>query len=191
MPSKKLLCIDAGGTFFKYGVYTPDGVCVSGIRETPSHSDGSKEEVLAVYRKLIKEISAEYPISVIGISTPGPFYYPSGTYKMKHKFQSLYDVSLIAELGDITDAEWFFSSDTNSFLLGEYTAEISGQYRNVLGKTKRQTAFYAGFRLWSQLRSLPEESGLTLISTTLPQCRLLLLLNRRLRHKSCSKTAAV
>lgn len=135
MRSKNILCIDAGGTFFKYGIYTPDGECLSGVQKEPSHSDEDKDAILGVYRKLIMKVSSAYDIGAIGVSTPGPFEYRTGTSRMKHKFQGIYGISLKEELSCDTDCELFFLSDTNAFLLGEFTDELQKSYRNILGVT--------------------------------------------------------
>ncbi|MBE7030803.1 MAG: ROK family protein [Ruminococcaceae bacterium] len=134
MNCKKILCIDAGGTFFKYGVYRQDGERVTDVMQVPSRSDGSKEEILASYRRIILDVEEQVGFDAIGISTPGPFDYATGTSGMKHKYAAIYGVSLKEEFGAFTSKPVFFVSDTNAFLLGEYTGEVC-KYQNVLGVT--------------------------------------------------------
>lgn len=133
--SKVLLAIDAGGTFFKYGVYKPDGVCCSGVRKEPSHSDGSAEEILESYRRMV-EFAAQFgTVAAIGVSTPGPFDYAAGKSMMRQKYPALYGVELGKTVsGFAGGVPVSFYSDSNAFLMGEYTNETDGA-ENVIGVT--------------------------------------------------------
>ncbi len=128
-----ILCIDAGGTFFKYAVYNEKGEQISDLMQTPSCSDKDAEAVLNVYGKIISETGVK--ISKIGISTPGPFDYIKGMSLMKHKFQAIYGIPLKEKLLQFTEADIIFLSDTNAFASGEYDAELQKKHKNVLAVT--------------------------------------------------------
>ena len=133
--SNVLLAIDAGGTFFKYGVYAPDGTCCSGVQKEPSHSDGSLEQILNSYRNMVEYAAQFGNVSAIGVSTPGPFDYAAGCSRMKQKFAALCDFPLGKAISEFAGgAPVTFCSDSNAFLLGEYSQEESGA-QNVLGIT--------------------------------------------------------
>ncbi len=128
-----VLCIDAGGTFFKYAVYNEKGEQISELMQTPSRSDEDAEAVINVYGEIIKSIGVK--ISKIGISTPGPFDYVKGMSLMQHKFKALYGVPLKEKIAEFTDAEVTFMSDTNAFASGEYDTDLQNQHKNVLAVT--------------------------------------------------------
>lgn len=132
MPCKAYLCVDAGGTFFKYTVFDEAGNQCIPVSEAPVNSNGSKEEILAVYRQIIEQVSGDYIICGMGISTPGPFDYVACASQMQHKFKSLYQVDMRKELGRFLPegCKVMFMSDSNAFLCGAYDGPES-----VLGVT--------------------------------------------------------
>ena len=133
-----ILAIDAGGTVFKYALVGLEGTLLTEVFKLPIHSKGTAAEVLQSYDRLIthaKELSES--IQGIGISTPGPFDYDNGISLMKHKFQSIYGISMRDRIRENcgVDVPIWFCPDTNAFLAGEYAHGAGNGYRNVIGIT--------------------------------------------------------
>lgn len=125
--SKAYLCIDAGGTFFKYTAFDENGNQIIPVDEIPANSNGSKEDILSGYKQLFDKASREFDICKVGIATPGPFDYINKMSLMEHKFKSLYKVKLGDELEKVFNKKIpiMFMSDTNAFLKGAYDGEVS------------------------------------------------------------------
>lgn len=119
---KSLLCIDAGGTFFKYTCFDKGGNMLFPPCRAAVNSQGGKDEIISVYSDIFEKVSEKFSIYAIGIATPGPFDYVKCKSLMKHKFQSLYGINLKKEICSAikTELPIFFMSDTNAFLSGSY-----------------------------------------------------------------------
>lgn len=119
---KAILCIDAGGTFFKYTCFDRDGNMLFPPCMAAVNSQGGRDEIIRVYANIFKNVSEKYDILSIGIATPGPFDYNACESLMTHKFKSLYKINLKNELCSSLGRELpiSFMSDTNAFLLGSY-----------------------------------------------------------------------
>ncbi len=133
MTHSKILCIDAGGTFFKYVLYDKIGNQIGNIQQIASHSNEDADSIINVYKEIISQYGDE--ISDIGISTPGPFDYVNAKSLMTHKFQSLYGIDLRSRISQFTDASIFFVSDSNAFALGEYDEELRKKHKNIFAIT--------------------------------------------------------
>ncbi|MBQ4110224.1 MAG: ROK family protein [Clostridia bacterium] len=134
-----ILAIDAGGTVFKYALVDKNGHMLTEVFKMPVESSGTKNDILNCYKNLVNHAKniTDGNITGIGISTPGPFDYETGTSYMKHKFTSLYGIPLreeIKEFCGINVPVWF-CSDTNSFLVGETEFGAGRNYKNLLGVT--------------------------------------------------------
>ncbi len=159
MVLKKMNCklaIDAGGTFFKNAVYSEDNKLLSEIVRTPVDFNAGKEEVLSVYKKIYSDFSSEYKITSVAISTPGPFDYGRGVSLMKHKFSSIYGVSIKETNVFPTDCMVSFCSDSNAFLRGELAVNIALQSATVLAFT---LGTGLGFSVAKQGKILKNEKG--------------------------------
>lgn len=133
-----IISIDAGGTFFKYALVGMDGNMLTRVYKMPVNSGGSFEDVLTCYDKLIRHMKEESDkIQGIGISTPGPFDYVSGTSLMRHKFQALYKIPLKQHIRERfgSNIPIWFCSDTNAFLSGEHGYGAGMEYNDLLGIT--------------------------------------------------------
>lgn len=133
-----ILAIDAGGTVFKYALITLDGTVLTEVFKLPINSKGSKSEILDSYKRLIdhaREMSDN--IMGVGISTPGPFDYDSGTSYMEHKFYDIYGIPLKQKIKDFCgkNIPVWFCPDTNAFLAGEYAYGAGKGCRNAIGIT--------------------------------------------------------
>lgn len=134
-----ILAVDAGGTVFKYALVGEDGTMQTEVFKLPVSSNGTKSDILNCYKSLImhaKEIAGG-SITGIGISTPGPFDYETGTSYMKHKFSAIYNIPLRQEIREYCniDVPIWFCSDTNSFLVGETEFGAGKEYNNIIGIT--------------------------------------------------------
>ena len=124
--SKSYLCIDAGGTFFKFTAFDEKGNQLIPIGEIPANSNGTMEEIFAGYKQIFDLVNGDYKVCGVGIATPGPFDYVGKMSLMEHKFKSLYKVNLGDELEKIFGKiPITFMSDTNAFLKGAYDGKES------------------------------------------------------------------
>jgi len=134
-----ILAIDAGGTFFKYALVSEAGQVLTDVFKIPVLSNGTKESILNCYKSVISHVKEirENNIVGIGVSTPGPFDYDTGTSYMKHKFSALYGIPLKQEIKEYCniDVPIWFCSDTNSFLAGEFEYGSGKNYSNLFGVT--------------------------------------------------------
>lgn len=123
------LAIDAGGTFLKSAVLNGDGEVFEGSSYScPSFSDGSKDQILAAFNKIVNEgllIIKERGLDLkgIGFAFPGPFDIEKATPLMMHKFQGIYGLNLrhyvYANSRVPQDIPIRFIQDANAVLLGE------------------------------------------------------------------------
>lgn len=135
------LLLDVGGTFIKAGAASKDGKLIPGlVWSIPVHSTGSKREIMnslaTAVRQGIRSIKEKgAAVAGIGIAIPGPFDYTEGVALMKHKFQSIYGLSVRNMLYDIpevdADTPISFIHDANAVLLGELMHGNATGYKNA------------------------------------------------------------
>jgi glucokinase len=154
------MAIDAGGTYFKYGIVDSNGAMIDGsMSMLPVNSKGSADEIFECYGKCISDMrictyELDAPVIGLGVSTPGPFDYARYTSKMDHKFASIKGVDIRQALIErqIIDSgcQVSFLHDGHAFLLGECWTGAAAGYSNVLGITIG-TGLGVGFYLNGQL----------------------------------------
>ena len=116
----RILVLDVGGTFIKYGLADVSGRLLPGtVRQVPSHSEDSAEKFLDALRGILKEASAESAPKRAAVSICGPFDFDSGVSLMTHKFRALYGVSLRPPFEE-AGVPVSFLHDATAFILGEY-----------------------------------------------------------------------
>lgn len=132
---KCILSLDAGGTTIKYALVPSSGQNLQGFGEIPVDSNGKAEEIEDSYRQAIrtaltKAKEADLVVEGIGVSTPGPFDYPSGTYLMTHKFAAMYGVSIKTVMEqEVNQIPIRFMHDSHAFLLGEIQNPIYASFK--------------------------------------------------------------
>ncbi|MBQ9263919.1 MAG: ROK family protein [Clostridia bacterium] len=116
----KLLVLDIGGTFIKYGVADEQGrLMESTVGQTPSHADGSAQDFLDALRAILSETDGEGDIQSVSACIAGPFDFDRGVSLMKHKFEALYGHSLRPPFEE-KHVPVTFLHDSTAFMLGEY-----------------------------------------------------------------------
>ncbi len=115
-----VLCIDAGGTYFKSAIFTQDGTMPLPVHTEPVDQTGSVTDIVNAYVQTIRHFQPSHTIVAVAISTPGPFDYRRGISFMKHKFAALYGQPLAEQIRKAAgiDVPIAFMSDTNAFLAG-------------------------------------------------------------------------
>ena len=112
----KLLVLDVGGTFIKYGVTDEDGALLpETVGQMPSCADGEAEDFLNAVRGIIR--GAGDPGSAC-VCIAGPFDFNRGVSLMKHKFKALYGRSLRPPFEE-AGLPVAFLHDSTAFMLGE------------------------------------------------------------------------
>lgn len=138
------MAIDAGGTYFKYGVVSGDGSLYGGMNMLAVNSNGTLEEIMRGYAQCIGHMRQNLQkdgISALGlgISTPGPFDFEHFTSRMEHKFASLKGINLREEFirrGILSPCEKLrFIHDAHAFLLGECRSGAAAGFDNVIAIT--------------------------------------------------------
>lgn len=115
------LVIDVGGTFIKYGVADGSGALIEeSVSQIHAHSDGTVNEVYSVFEGIIKRSSYYAQFNNVCISVPGPFDFESGTFKMVHKYRSLFGHS-VSHLFEDTGLPVRYLHDSTAYILGECT----------------------------------------------------------------------
>lgn len=139
------IAIDAGGTYFKSALVTPEGEIQGVVYSVPSDSKGSAETILGAYRETIRIQAAAlyengYKFGGVCIDTPGPFDLKNGISLMEHKFAAIKGVDLKAHIRACLEAEGLdsglpisFTHDSTAFLLGEAAPLERAGYRRIAG----------------------------------------------------------
>ena len=118
---KEILLLDVGGTSIKYGLAGPDGLRPETVRQRPSRADGTREEILDVFRSIAEEALAGTDVERVCVSIPGPFDFENGVSLMRHKFAALYGCSLKSLFED-RGLRSVFLHDSTAYILGESEA---------------------------------------------------------------------
>lgn len=120
-----IIGLDAGGSFLKAGVYLADGKFVPGsFMKRQVDSDGDTDTVRKAYLNILSDLSeysSAHGMRVTGaaVDIPGPFDYRRGVSLMKHKYRSVYGVSLKSWFTDcLGDVPVMFIHDSTAFLYG-------------------------------------------------------------------------
>ena len=120
---KPRLVMDIGGTFIKYGLVDANGVLLpASVGKAATHSGSSASEVFSEVDRLVAKTETGAQVAV---SIPGPFDYTDGVFLMKHKFASLYGMSL-TPLFQKRGKEVVYVHDSTAFLLGEGDGNCAG-----------------------------------------------------------------
>jgi len=115
--------MDVGGTNVRAGVITTDGKLVGDIEEMKSPADGSFEDIVTNFLRLIQRCKKKadkkaLDIVTCGIGIPGPFDYENGISQMRHKFAALYGKNIKTSLEKELEIPVFFLNDASAFGLG-------------------------------------------------------------------------
>ena len=121
------LLLDIGGTFIKGAIASAPGE-FSEEFEVPIDSSGNMESV----RKSLREAySHGSSASEVAVAIPGPFDYSEGMFLMKHKFASVYGLSLRTLAGIPPSVPVRYVHDVNCMLAGEMAFGAARGFRNV------------------------------------------------------------
>ena len=122
----KILALDIGGTAVKYGVFGGD----STFGQFSVADDDGRERLP---EKIIACV-AQNETECIGISTPGPFDFETGTGLMTHKLKSLYRISLKEMIErQFPKRKLLFVHDSTSFIFGALYHEPALIRENIAG----------------------------------------------------------
>ena len=114
----KLLVLDVGGTFIKYGLADERGTLIqSTVRQTPSHAEEDAGAFFGALKEILSSRSPDTEKACVSIA--GPFDFDSGVSLMRHKFLSLYGQSLRPPFEEC-GLPVSFLHDSTAFMLGEY-----------------------------------------------------------------------
>lgn len=118
---RDILLLDVGGTSIKYGLAGPDGLRPETVRQRPSRADGTREEILGVFRSVLEETLAATAVERACVAIAGPFDFLDGVSLMQHKFAALYGCSL-RRVFEEHGLEPVFLHDSTAYILGESVA---------------------------------------------------------------------
>lgn len=170
MEQRFAMAIDAGGTYFKFGVVAADGTVYGKTGMIPIDSNGPVEGILQGYAQCVQQMrqiiaQAGGQVAGLGVSTPGPFDYANYTSLMEHKFASLKGINLREALVErgilLPDERLCFVHDSHAFLQGECWGGAGKGFENVMGITIG-TGLGVAYVLDGQLRT--NEKGAPLYS---------------------------
>ena len=114
----RILVLDVGGTFIKYGLADERGHLLPGtVSQVPSHSEDSADKFLDALRAILRDAGGTVDRAAVSIC--GPFDFDGGVSLMTHKFKALYGVDLRPPFRE-AGVEVFFLHDATAFILGEY-----------------------------------------------------------------------
>ena len=118
--------MDIGGTAVKYGCFAKANKFGQFSVKDTNGTESLPEKIL--------EFIEEHPANRIGICSPGPFDFETGTGLMEHKLPSLYGVSLreIIE-NEFPNVKLFFIHDSTAFIFGALENKPNLREKNVSG----------------------------------------------------------
>ncbi len=138
-----ILAIDAGGTFLKAalirGSEESARLVEGSFFKIPVDSGGNAEEIKAAYMEVASRgrfLSQKNKVKLEGISVciPGPFDYPAGISRMRHKYPSIYGISMRPWLEQAAGRiPICFLHDSTAFLLGATQNGFSSRYHRIAG----------------------------------------------------------
>ena len=138
---KSYLSIDAGGTFLKSAVLSPQGeVFPESVFSVKSFSGSSKNMIFKsfceVVSKGIKFIQKQgMELGGIGVAFPGPFDIEKAVPLMQHKFREIYGVNMRGFIQEIPGVPGNipikFIHDANAVLAGELWKGNAAGYSNA------------------------------------------------------------
>lgn len=131
---KCIYALDAGGSFLKCGLVDDSMSVIPGTHdsEAADSSGGTPESIRAAYRALAvrakaRAAAAGYEITAVGMDTPGPFEYATGTFRMTHKYTALYGMSVLPWFAkDLPGIGVHIMHDSAAFILGASRALPDG-----------------------------------------------------------------
>lgn len=141
--SKCILSLDAGGTFLKAALFSIDFSTHSCtlIKDTffkiPVNSEGDLLSIKDSYIKVTslgaKEASKRgLELHGIGVCIPGPFDYKNGTCLMKHKYMSIYGVSIIPWIKEaVGEIPIHFVHDSTAFIIGATNSKRFNHFKKI------------------------------------------------------------
>ncbi|MFA6505530.1 MAG: ROK family protein [Treponemataceae bacterium] len=154
-----ILAVDSGGSFVKYALCRPDGRPEPGsLGSLPVDSGSAADPILSVFASVFARASSyadsiSGSIIAVGVSTPGPFDFEGGRSLMRHKFASIFGLSLRPYFAGGTDLPVVFEQDAVAFLLGEQGVGAAQGFSNVAACTLGTGLGYACMRRGQVLRN--------------------------------------
>lgn len=137
--------LDVGGTSLKAALISLKGKLLEGtFNRIPVNSKGSSEEIIGTFTKIVDmtlDIAKQKKINLVGlsISTCGPFDLEKGVFLMKHKYASVYGISLkeelIKRLKIPENLPIIFDYDSYSFVRGEAWVGNARNCKRIFGFT--------------------------------------------------------
>ena len=137
---KCILSVDAGGTYLKAALVTPEGEIIPDtFMKVPVNSDGELDKIIESYTLLAKSAKdkaqgAGREITAVGVCIPGPFDYENGICRMTHKYVSIFGIPMRpwfeAVLGNVPIT---FVHDSAGFILGATRNPKYAQYKKIGG----------------------------------------------------------
>jgi glucokinase len=128
MTYNKILAGDIGGSHISVASFKKSGQATEliEIKRIPVDSKESKDNILASWNRLFKELAGSDNEILLGLAMPAPFDYENGICWIKDqgKFLNLYGLDLkreISESNPIKQDNIKFVNDAEAFLLGETT----------------------------------------------------------------------
>ena len=160
------LAMDIGGSHVTAALVDLERreVLESSRRQSAVDPDASADELLGAWSGAALKASTGVSLQVrhIGIGMPGPFEYEAGVSCLTHKFESLYDRNVGAELQQrwagtrLAGVPVFFANDAAVWALGEWWGGAGRGKRRIIGVTLG-TGLGSGFVSVGRIVSAGEE----------------------------------
>jgi len=135
-----ILSIDAGGTFIKAALVCNNGILIKdSFINIPVESDGKPENVKAAFIRVTSlgmEAAGKNNLIMtgIGVCIPGPFDYEKGISLMKHKYASIYGISMRPWFEEVAgQVPVRFIHDSTAFILGATWNSRYVQFKKIAG----------------------------------------------------------
>ena len=137
---KCVLSVDAGGTYLKAALVTPEGEIIADtFMKVPVNSDGELDKIVESYKTLAttakeKAEGIGSEITAVGVCIPGPFDYENGICRMTHKYVSIFGIPMRPWFEEVLgDVPITFVHDSAGFILGATRNPKYAQYKKIGG----------------------------------------------------------
>ncbi len=132
MKNKKYLIFDIGGTFTKWAIIDNNYEIIKNDKFDFDGKTNDAKNLMKLIGQKIQEISDEYPIEAIGISTAGIVNSKTTQIISSANIKKYNNLILRDELKPYTNKPIFVENDANAATQGEYSQKDLNNFSNLL-----------------------------------------------------------
>ncbi len=129
--NKTVIGLDLGGTAIKFGLFSPEGICLESIT-VPTPQPATPEAVIERIAETVKQIDRDKNCLALGVGTPGPADAAGRIAKVAINLSQWQDVPLADELEKHTGLPAIIANDANCAGYGEAWLGAGKKFKNSI-----------------------------------------------------------